>query len=83
MTGAKSKDPLYIDYIPTIFAFLPVAGACGKWKSGATYGRSQEGARNQDKKKEKKTSLTKDKAMLEINAEDKHSVPDYIKYSSK
>ena len=33
VTGAKSDDPLHIDYVPTVFAFVPVAGASRKRKS--------------------------------------------------
>ena len=27
VTGAESEDPLHIDYVPTVFAFVPVGGA--------------------------------------------------------
>ena len=50
-TGAKSDDPLHTDYIPTIFAFVPVASASRKRKSIHRYERSQKHARNQDKNK--------------------------------
>ena len=33
VTGAKSDDPLHIDYVATVFAFVPVAGASRKRKS--------------------------------------------------
>ena len=61
MTGAKSDDPLHIDYIPTIFLFIPVAGVSRKRKSIDLHERSQKRARNQDEKKEEKTLPTRTK----------------------
>ena len=57
VTGAKSDDPLHTDYIPTVFAFVPVAGALRKRKSIDRYERSQKRARKQDKKKKGKKKL--------------------------
>ena len=65
MTGAKSDVPLYIDSIPTVFAFVPVAGASRKKKSINRYERSQKRARNQDQKKF-------------VGLEEEHSVPDSV-----
>ena len=61
MTGVKSDDPLHIDYIPTIFLFIPVAGVSRKRKSIDLHERSQKRARNQDEKKEEKTLPTRTK----------------------
>ena len=78
VTGAKSHDPLHIDYIPTVFAFVPVAVVWRKRKSIDWYGRSQKRARNQDEKKKKKTPSNNETAIY-VNVEDEHSVPDCIK----
>ena len=75
VTGAKSDDPLHTDYIPTVFAFVPVAGALRKRKSIDWYGRSQKRARNQDEKKKKKTPSNNETAIY-VNVEDEHSVPE-------
>ena len=44
VTGAKSDDSLHINYIPTVFAFVPVAGASKKRKSIDRYEGSQKRA---------------------------------------
>ena len=44
VTSAKSDDPLHIDYVPTVFAFVPVAGTSRK--NIDLYERSQKYARN-------------------------------------
>ena len=58
VTGAKSNDPLHVDYIPTVFAFVPVAGSLRKRKSIDQCERSEKRARNEGKKKKKKKNLS-------------------------
>ena len=55
VTGTKSDDPLHIDYVPIVCAFVPVTSASRKRKSIDPYERSQKHARNQDKKKKEET----------------------------
>ena len=54
VTGDKSDDPLHIDYIPTSFAFVTVAGSSRKRKSIDRHERSQKRAKNQGEKKKRK-----------------------------
>ena len=55
VTSAKSDDPLHIDYVPTVFALVPVAGASRKRKSIDLYERSQN-VPETTKKRERKDS---------------------------
>ena len=48
---AKSDDSFHVDYIPTVFPFVSVAGVSRKRKSIDRYKISQKRARNQDEKK--------------------------------
>ena len=78
VTGAKSDGPFHIDYDPTVFCFVSVAGASRKRKSIDRYERSQKRARNQDEKKERKDTPKKNETTLYANVEDEHSVPDCV-----
>ena len=53
VTGAISYDPLHIDYVPSVFAFVTVTSR--KRKSIDRYEITQKRARNQDEKKKEKT----------------------------
>ena len=55
VTSAKSDDPLHIDYVPTVFALVPVTGASRKRKSIDRYERSQN-VPETTKKRERKDS---------------------------
>ena len=79
MTGTKSDDPLHIDYVPVVFAFVPVAGVLRKRKSVDRYERSQEHAKNQYKKEERKDFPNKNETALYVNVEYEYSVLDYVK----
>ena len=78
VTGGKLDDPLYIDYVPTVFAFVPVADASRKRKSIDRYERPQKRARNQNEKIERKDSPNKNKTTLYANVNGEHSVPDCV-----
>ena len=77
MTGPKPDDTLHTDYVPTVFAFVPVAGASRKRKSIDWYERSQKHARNQNKKNKEKTLPTRMKEHF-CRCRDEHSVPDCV-----
>ena len=59
VTDAKSDDPLHIDYVPTVFAFVPVAGATRKRKVLIVMKDLKNVQETRTKKKKKKTLPTR------------------------
>ena len=53
VTGAKSDDPLHIDYVPIVFAFLPVVGGA------STQGKEKVLIDMKDLKNAKETKVKK------------------------